>query len=111
MRKLLFIYYLKYNGLQLHIVTWNTSRYRTPQAAAASEQFDGLMVFGILIKVKNFKRLFFVLIKRKYFQIAQSDNEDVGKLIDSFTKITYKGEKINLDYGTVSLKNLMPSKI
>jgi len=27
------------------------SRYQTPLEAAASEKFDGLMVFGILIKV------------------------------------------------------------
>jgi carbonic anhydrase len=78
---------------ELHIVTWNTSRYQTPQAAAASDQFDGLMVFGILIK------------------IVPSDNEEVGKLLDLFSKITYKGEKVNLDYGTVSLKDLLPKDL
>jgi hypothetical protein len=40
-----------------------------------------------------------------------SDNEEVGKLLDVFSKISHKGEKINLDYGTVSLKSLLPSNI
>jgi hypothetical protein len=40
-----------------------------------------------------------------------SDNQEIGKLLDLFSKVNYKGEKINLDYGTISLKNLMPSKI
>jgi hypothetical protein len=34
----------------------------------------------------------------------------VGKLLDVFSQVTYKGEKVNLDYGTVSLKDLLPSK-
>ncbi len=34
----------------------------------------------------------------------------MGKLLDLFSQITYKGEKVNLDYGTVSLKDLLPSK-
>ncbi|CAF1179239.1 unnamed protein product [Rotaria sp. Silwood1] len=75
---------------ELHIVTWNTSRYKTPQAAASSEQFDGLMVFGILIK------------------IIPTDNEEFIKLFDLLSKITYKDEKINLNNGTISLKNLIP---
>ncbi|CAF1378858.1 unnamed protein product [Adineta steineri] len=78
---------------ELHIVTWNTSRYRTPQAAAASEQFDGLMVFGILIK------------------IAPSDNQEVDKLLNLFSKIVHKGEKVDLDDETVSLKKLMPKNM
>ncbi|UJR31914.1 hypothetical protein I4U23_019388 [Adineta vaga] len=75
---------------ELHIVTWNTSRYSTPQAAAASEKFDGLMVFAVLIK------------------IASSDNQKLGRLLDLFPKITHRGEKIDLDFGTVSLKSLLP---
>lgn len=39
--------------VQLHIVTWNTSKYKTPQEAVVSERFGGLMVFGILINVNN----------------------------------------------------------
>ncbi|CAF2870836.1 unnamed protein product [Rotaria sp. Silwood2] len=75
---------------ELHIVTWNTSRYKTPQAAAASEQFDGIMVFGILIKV------------------IPTDNEEFAKLLDLLSKVTYRDETINLNHGIISLKNLMP---
>jgi hypothetical protein len=32
----------------------------------------------------------------------------MGKLLALFPKIIYKGEKINLDSDTISLKNLMP---
>ncbi len=45
--------------LQLHIVTWNISQYKTPQEAVMSERFGGLMVFAILIKVKDKKKLVF----------------------------------------------------
>lgn len=51
------------------------------------------MVFGILIK------------------IISTDNQEFGKLLDLFSKITYKGDKINLDYGSVSLKSLLSSKL
>ncbi|CAF0810685.1 unnamed protein product [Rotaria sordida] len=78
---------------ELHIVTWNTSKYKTPQAAVTSEQFDGIMVFGILIT------------------IVPSDNQEFNKLLELFSKITYKGEKINLNYGTILLKNLVPKDI
>lgn len=39
------------------------------------------------------------------------DNPDFGKLFDLFSKIIHKGEKINLDYGTISLRNLLPGKV
>ncbi|CAF3809278.1 unnamed protein product [Rotaria sp. Silwood1] len=78
---------------ELHIVTWNTSQYRTPQEAMVSEQFGGLLVFAILIK------------------IISSDNPDIGKLFDYLSKISYKGDKINLDYNVISLRNLMPENI
>jgi hypothetical protein len=42
--------------------------------------------------------------------MVSQDNQEAGKLLDLFSKISYKGEKVNLDYGTVSLKSLMPSK-
>ncbi|CAF1336581.1 unnamed protein product [Adineta ricciae] len=76
---------------ELHIVTWNTSKYRTPQDAALSEQFDGLMVFGILLKV------------------VSSDNQEFGKLVDLFSNISYNGEKIDLDYEKVSLSSFLPN--
>ncbi|CAF4593137.1 unnamed protein product, partial [Rotaria sp. Silwood2] len=78
---------------ELHIVTWNTNQYRTPQEAMASEQFGGLLVFAILIK------------------IIPSDNSDIGKLFDHLSKISHKGEKRNLDHNIVSLRNLMPKKM
>ena len=42
--------------------------------------------------------------------MVSQDNQEAGKLLDLFSKVSYKGEKVNLDYGTVSLKSLMPSK-
>ncbi|CAF1243219.1 unnamed protein product [Rotaria sordida] len=78
---------------ELHIVTWNTNQYRTPQEAMASEQFGGLLVFAILIK------------------IIPNDNPNIGKLLDHLSMITYKGEKINLDYNIISLRNLMPENM
>ncbi|CAF1629380.1 unnamed protein product [Rotaria magnacalcarata] len=78
---------------ELHIVTWNRTQYRTPEEAMASEQFDGLLVFAVLIK------------------IVSNDNSDCIKLFDLFSKITHRGEKINLDYGIISLRDLMPEHV
>ncbi|CAF1273650.1 unnamed protein product [Adineta steineri] len=78
---------------ELHIVTWNTSKYKTPQEAVASEEFGGLMVFAVLIN------------------IIPTDNIHMDKLLELFPKITHKGEKINFDYNTISLRNLMPENI
>ena len=36
---------------ELHIVTWNTTQFSTPQEAAISGQFDGLLVFAVLFNV------------------------------------------------------------
>ncbi|CAF3771005.1 unnamed protein product [Rotaria socialis] len=76
---------------ELHIVTWNTSKYKTPKAAAASDQFDGLMVFGILVKV------------------VPSDNQEFAKFIDLLSNVTYKSEKININQATIALKNILPN--
>lgn len=46
-----------------------------------------------------------------FLQVTQDDNPELGSLLDLFTKIPHKGDKINVDPGVVSLKSLLPSKV
>ena len=52
----------------------------------------------------------FTLPRVGNFQIINMDNPDFAKLFDLFPKIAHKGEKIKLEYGSISLRNLMPGK-
>jgi len=38
---------------ELHIVTWNTTRYKTAQDAILSERFGGIMIFAVLVEVDS----------------------------------------------------------
>ena len=44
------------------------------------------------------------------FQIIPEDNPTIAPLLDLFSKIPHKGDKITLDSGTLSLKSLLPRK-
>ncbi|CAF0789762.1 unnamed protein product [Didymodactylos carnosus] len=77
---------------ELHIVNWNTTKYSVPKDAAGSENFDGLMVLGVLVK------------------ISFNDNPDMEKLLKLFSKIPYKGDKTNID-STLSMNSLLPKDI
>lgn len=44
------------------------------------------------------------------FQTIPEDNPTMAPLLDLFSKIPHKGDKINLDAGTLSLKSLLPRK-
>ncbi|CAF0909723.1 unnamed protein product [Adineta ricciae] len=78
---------------ELHIVTWNTTQFSTPQEAAISDQFDGLLVFAVLLNV------------------VPTDNPMLGQLIELLPQIAHKGEKITLDSNVVSLRNFMPKNM
>ncbi|CAF0841178.1 unnamed protein product, partial [Didymodactylos carnosus] len=74
---------------ELHIVNWNTTKYSTPQAAATSENFDGLMVFGILIRASS------------------EDNPVMEKLFQLLAKVPHKGDKTNID-SVLAIDSLLP---
>lgn len=75
---------------ELHIVNWNTTLYKTPGEAAASDKNDGLIVLGVMLK-------------------AGKANPELNKIIPSLYDVPLKGQKVSLKE-TLEIQNLFPSE-
>lgn len=74
---------------ELHIVNWNTSLFKTAGEAASSDQNNGLIVLGIMLKVGK-------------------ANSELAKIIPSLYDVPLKGQKANLKQN-LAIQKLFPS--
>lgn len=73
---------------ELHIVNWNTSLFKAPGDAASSDQNNGLIVLGVMLKVGE-------------------ANSELAKIIPSLYDIPLKGQKTNLKQN-LDIQKLFP---
>ena len=65
--------------------------YKTPEEAASSEKYDGLIVLGVMLKIGK-------------------ANPELNKIIPEIYEIPLKGEKVALKQN-LDIANLFPGKI